>query len=138
MEHQELAVSITASYDFPIVTIQGAVKPSNAHTVEDIIDGFYRQDTSSLVLDISRASCPDVESTSALVRAIRVSKAEMRVATIASSKLASVLKVAKLGPAIKVCDSIDEAAQFVCPEQDYYTSRWMASKSNDEELPLAA
>lgn len=138
MDYPELTIAITESYDFPIVTVCGAVHASNARTIEDVIDGFHEQERNSLALDVSQASFLGIEATATLVRVLRTVNPDVRLAIVAGDNIATVLDMANFGPTIKVCANMEQAADFVVPAGEFYTSRWMGQTAGDNELPLAA
>lgn len=117
------------------MAVRGDVDAWHSQALEDMMEGFILQDAAALTLDVSQASFSDVESISNLVRMLRTAQTEMKVTTVASGKIAEVLGRANLSLVVADRGTDEQSANTV---REYLTSRRMAPKTVERELPLAA
>jgi anti-anti-sigma regulatory factor len=135
MKLKEVSIAVTPLNEQPYIMIQGKVDAWHASTVEDVVESFIIQGTPEITLDISRASFPDVEGLSTLIRTLRVASDEMRMSVVASDSTSAILSRANLSAEVLVAESGEHTTSV---QKEYYSSRWMPRKSERRELPLAA
>lgn len=138
MESPELAISVGELIGVPKVSLNGSMDGWHEQAVAGILRGFRNQGTTSIVLDLGALSFAGYNGATALVNVLRSLGPEVCVHVVSSCSSASFLTRANLGPSVKLYSSTDELAENIIPRDDSYTSRWMASKPEDYELPLAA
>jgi len=138
MDHPGLSVSIRSLAGLPLVAVSGTIDAWQIETVDSIVQRFPLDDRPVLVLDLSDATFTDVESLSGLIRLLRTASGEMRIAAVTTAAISAVLRCANLEPGVTLCSTIDSAEEMLRSQPEYLTSRWMAAKAEEEELPLAA
>lgn len=117
--------------------MRGIMDGWHAPAVEEAVNSFYGDGSSMLTLDLSDLKFAGMEGAASMIRMLRTLRPELRIYTVAQGHLSSLLHRADLGSFVRICGSIDEAAEAARPEPEYTTSRWMAY-TDDIELPLAA
>jgi anti-anti-sigma regulatory factor len=120
-----------------MVSVKGIMDSWHAPTFEEALQSFFQYGTTLLALDMSELKFAGVEGASALLRAFRSMRPEMKIHVVAQGYLANLLHKAKLGACVEVHYNLDEVAESIRPVPEYTTSRWMAY-TDDVELPLAA
>lgn len=138
MESQELLISVGDLIGVPKVTLRGNMDSWHDQAMSGVLTGFRDQGTTSLVLDIAGLNFAGVNGATSMVNALRSLGPEMCVHVVTSVVSARILGKAELGPSIRLYSSTDELAEYIAPIDEDLTSRWMASRSEDSELPLAA
>ena len=138
MGNPELSITVGELQGVPRVTLGGCLESWHDELLAGVLIGFRDQGTTSLVLDISALRLSGVDSAAALVRVLRSLGPEICVHVLSASPAKKVLEKAELGPCIKLYANTDEIAESLSPEEEFLTSRWLASAAGDERLPLAA
>lgn len=138
MENPELSISVGDLIGVPKVTLRGCMDGWHDQALSGVLTGFRDQGTTSLVLDLASLSFAGTDGATAMINVLRSLGSEICVHMVASSAHANMLRRAELGPSIKLYSSTDEIAEYLPPHEQVFTSRWMASKGEDTEMPLAA
>ena len=138
MESPELSISVGDLIGVPKVTLRGCMDGWHDQVLSGVLTGFRDQGTTSLVLDLAGLSFTGADGATSMINVLRSLGSEICVHIVASSAHANILRRAALGPSIKLYCSTDEIAEYLPPHEQVLTSRWMASESEDNEIPLAA
>ena len=138
MESSELSISVGELIGVPKVTLRGCMDAWHDQALAGVLTGFQEQHAISLVLDVAGLGFRGVEGVTALIAVLRSLGAGMCVHVVAASAVASTLRRAALGPAIRLYSSTDEIAEYLAPTEELLTSRWVPPGTEDEQLPIAA
>ena len=138
MESQQLSIAVDNLIGVPKVTIRGQMAGWHDQAMSGVFAGFKDQGASSLVLDIAGLNFAGTTGAASMINVLRKLGPEMCVHVVASGLSAKVLERADLGPAVRLYSSTDEIADYIAPESEDLTSRWMPDSSDDTEMPLAA
>jgi anti-anti-sigma regulatory factor len=138
MEIIELSITVGELLGVPRVTLRGYLNGWHDQLIAGVLTGFRDQGTTSLVLDVSSLRFSGADGAAALVRVLRSIGPEMCIHVLTESTAMRILSKADLGPCIRLYSNSDEIAESLSPEEEFLTSRWLASAAGDECLPLAA
>lgn len=138
MESAGLSIAIAELIGVPKVTLRGNMDDWHDQAMSGVLAGFRDQGNSSLVLDMAGLSFASANSATSMLTVLRKLGPEMCVHVVASGRSANILAKAELGPAVRLYSSTDEIAEYISPSSEDLTSRWVASVSEDTEIPLAA
>lgn len=138
MESPELSISVGDLIGVPKVTLRGCMDSWHDQAVSGVLTAFRDQQATSLVLDLAGLSFAGAEGATSMVNVLRSLGPEMCVHVVASGAPATVLGRAGLGPSVRLYSSTDEIAEYLPPEEQFLTSRWLTSESQDLEMPFAA
>ncbi len=138
MENPELSISVGELIAIPRVTLRGCMDGWHDQAVLGILSGFQEEGAASLVLDLAGLTFAGTDGATAIVNVLRSVGPGMCVHVVAPSAGANMLELARFSPCIKLYSSTDEIAEYVSPNEETLTSRWLSSATEDEELPLAA
>lgn len=137
MSNKELSISVGELLGVIKVSLSGQMCTSHDQAILGILAGFRDQGASSLVLDIVGLQLNTIESATGLINVLRSLGPMFCVHVVASDPVSSILSRGGFGNCVRLYSSLDELASHVGREE-YFTSRWMAQESEDNELPLAA
>ena len=138
MESPELSISVGDLIGVPKVTMRGAMDGWHDQAVLGVLTSFRDQGTTSLVLDLASLTFAGIDGATSLVTVLRGLGPEIRVHVVAPAAISGILAKAGLGPCVRLYSSTDEIAEYLPTREEFLTSRWMAAKSEDSEMPLAA
>ena len=138
MKNPELTVFVGELLGVPKVSLSGMLGGWHEQAVTGILDALREHGTPSMVLDMAGLDSSDAESAATMLNIFRSIGPGICVHVVASEPFCNLLNRASVGAGVKVYCSIDEISKSITPESEYLTSRWMASTSEDTELPLAA
>ena len=138
MENQDFTISISTFKEAPLVTVVGTADACRAETLEDVMEGLFLDGAEDIALDVTEASFADIESTSILIRMLRMVSREVQVVVAAYPKLSATIRHAGLAPYLTICSSLADPYEGDRQNGKFLTSRWIAHHIDDEELPLAA
>lgn len=137
MSSKELSISVGELLGVIKVSLSGQMSTSHDQAVLGILSGFKDQGVNSVVLDIAGLEISTIESATGLINVLRALGPMLYVHVVASDAVSSLLRKGGFGNCVHLYSSLDELASQVGREE-YYTSRWIAQESEDNELPLAA
>jgi len=138
MQCQQLSIAVDDLIGVPKVTVRGHMDGWHDQAMSGVFAGFRDQGASSLVLDIAGLNFAGTNGATSMISVLRKLGPEMCVHVVASGLSAKVLERAELGPAVRLYSSTDELADYISPDSEELTSRWMPDSSDDSEMPLAA
>jgi anti-anti-sigma regulatory factor len=138
MENPELSISVGELIGIPRVTLRGIMDGWHDQAVLGILSGYQEEGTGSIVLDLAGLRFAGADGATAIVNVLRSIGPGMCVHVVAPPSGRNMLELAKFGPCIKLYSSTDEIAEYVSPNEELLTSRWLSAATEDEELPLAA
>lgn len=138
MESPELSISVGDLIGVPRVTLRGTMDGWHDQAVAGILASFCDQGTTSVVLDLAGLSLAGIDGATSLIRALRSLGPEIRTHIVTSGSTSAILEKALLGPCVRLYSSVDEIAEYLPGKEEFLTSRWLATQSEDTELPLAA
>lgn len=138
MESPELSISVGDLIGVPKVTMRGAMDGWHDQAVLGVLTSFRDQGTTSLVLDLASLTFAGIDGATSLVNVLRGLGPDIRVHVVVPAAISSILGKAGLGPCVRLYSSTDEIAEYLPTREESLTSRWMAAKSEDTEMPLAA
>ncbi|MEN6370494.1 MAG: hypothetical protein ABFD64_00620 [Armatimonadota bacterium] len=134
----EPTIGISTLNSYPLITLNGTVTAWHERALEDVIDNCIAEGAGSVTLDISRASFPEAESLSMLIRTLRISCRYAHIAVVAGDRTSAILASAKLGSNVDILATLDEAFDVPRPMPEYLTSRRITQTEEKLELPVAA
>lgn len=138
MESPDLSISVGDLIGVPKVTMRGVMDGWHDQAVSGVLTSFRDQGTTSLVLDLASLSFTGIDGAASLINVLRGLGPELRIHVVASAAISSILAKAALGPCVRLYSSTDEIAEYLPTRNEFLTSRWIAAKSEDGEMPLAA
>jgi len=138
MECARLSIAVDELIGVPKVTLRGNMDDWHDQAMAGVLTGFRDQGNTSLVLDIAGLNFAGLNGATSMLTVLRKLGPEMCVHVVTSGLSAKVLAKAELGPAVRLYSSTDEIAEYISPTSEDLTSRWVASISDDSEMPLAA
>jgi len=138
MNSSELTISVGKLLGVPKVTIGGRMERWHDEAVCAIFGAFSDYSSTAVVVDIENLQYGGPDAMAAFLRALRLAPPGTCLHIAAPPSVASVLQQAGLGPAVRLYSSTNEIAANLSPEMEILTSRWVARKEEDEELPFAA
>jgi len=138
MRTPELSISVGDLLGVPRVTLRGYMDGWHDQAVIGVLAGLSEQSVTSLVMDLTALRFTGVDGATGLIRILRSISPEQAVHIVAAGTPDKVLKRAKLGPSVRLYTSADEIADYLAPEDDFFTSRWLPPTADDAEQPLAA
>ncbi|MCE5200614.1 hypothetical protein LLG39_16735, partial [bacterium] len=128
---QELSISVGELLGVPRVTLSGHLGNCHDQALLGILGGLQEQGAGSLVLDIAGLSLSGVEPATSLINVLRSIRPGICVHVVASGSAAVILRKAALGPCVRLYSSTDEVSEYVSPDEECLTSRWMAKGTQD-------
>ncbi|MGC8861359.1 MAG: hypothetical protein ACP5R5_01140 [Armatimonadota bacterium] len=138
MESSELSIVVGELIGIPRITLRGNMEAWHDQAVLGVLTGFADREFTSLVLDIAGVVFVGPESLAAMVNVLRSIGPNMCIHVAASARMASALRKAVFGPSVRLYSSTDEIAEQLTPDGEFFTSRWIASGEEDEQMPKAA
>ena len=138
METSELSISVGELIGVPRVTLRGCMDGWHDQAVLGVLTGFTDQDATSLVLDMAGLAFAGPDGVTAMLNALRSVGPGICVHVVASAAIDAALRHASFGPSVRLYSSTDEIAEYLSPDEELLTSRWVARGTEDEEMPLAA
>lgn len=138
MDCAELSIAVEKLIGVPRLTLRGHLDGWHDQAMAGVFAGFQEQGTTSLVLDIAGLSFNGVNGATSMVNALRKLGPDMAVHVVASGLSAWLLQTAQLGSAVRLYSSTNELAEYISPDSQDLTSRWVPENSDDQEMPLAA
>lgn len=138
MECAELSIAVDELIGVPKVTLRGHMDGWHDQAMSGVLAEFRDQGTTSLVLDIAGLNFAGTNGATSMLNVLQKLGPEMCVHVVASGLSAKMLHKATLSPAVRLYESTDELAEYISPNSDDLTSRWVAQGSDDSEMPLAA
>lgn len=138
MESRELSISVGELIGVPKVTLRGCMDGWHDQAVSGVLASFQEDGAVSLVLDVAGLKLAGVNGATAMIKVLRSLGPGMCVHVVSSGATAAILGRAKLGACVRLYSSTDEIAEYLTPNEEFLSSRWLAASTEDEELPLAA
>lgn len=138
MSNSGLTVLAGDLLGIPKISISGYVDRVHEHAILGILNGYRDYGARSIVLDLVGIEAGGAHCASFVLWALRGIGPSMCVHVVGSSILCGILNRAGMGPRVRAYASLDEIVEASAIEEEYMTSRWMASDSDDSEMPLAA
>lgn len=138
MECTGLSIAVDELIGVPKVTLRGNMDDWHDQVMSGVLTGFRDQGNTSLVLDMAGLNFAGLNGATSLLSVLRKLGPEMCVHVVVSGVPAKALAKAGLGPSVRLYSSTDEIAEYISPNSEELTSRWVASISDDSELPIAA